>query len=136
MRAWGIGIVIGACRLAASGSAGLEPLLCGGSCNREGRHVRGSSSLVSFLYAAAEQLIGDFDVALAQLEADTRAGRSDVKVQRRGGGGRTIHCIDWRIYAESAAFGATVARACRKKMPSRWKVRSSRPSRIPPSASS
>ncbi|MFO1410455.1 MAG: rhombotarget lipoprotein [Steroidobacteraceae bacterium] len=37
--------------------------------------------------AAAGQLIGHFDAALTQLEADIRAGRSTVKVHHRDGGG-------------------------------------------------
>lgn len=110
--------------------------------------------------AAADQLIAHFDVALTRLEADIQAGKSTVKIHHTGGGGGgggvdlltlaalglvaacalrrrslpTFHCKDRDTYAESAAFGATVARACRKKMPFRWKVRSSRPCRTPPSA--
>jgi len=124
-----------------------------------GSEVAGRRAAADGFDAAADQLIGHFDVALTQLEADVRAGKSTIKLRPRhagvggGGGGavglvtllglgalalivtrrrfrpalRTIHCNDRDIYAESAAFGATAASACRKKMPFRWRVRSSRP---------
>jgi rhombotail lipoprotein len=116
--------------------------------------------------AAAEQLITHFDVALTQLETDIRTGRSELKLRRAdgadagGGAGAlgtaailvltalamhalrrrqcvaltTIHCNGRDTYAEFAAFGAVAAFACRKKMPFRWKARSSRPCRTRPSA--
>lgn len=131
-----------------------------------GSEVAGRRAAAAGFDAAADQLIEHFDVALGQLEADIRAGKSTVKVQARDGGSgggagaldapgvvllgvlvllvirrrpgprsAGIHCNDWDIYARFAALGASAEGACRKKMPFRWKVRSSRPSPTRPSAS-
>jgi rhombotail lipoprotein len=55
-----------------------------------GSEVAGRKAAADSFDAAADQLIEHFDVALTQLQADIRAGKSTVKVQRRdgtGGGG-------------------------------------------------
>ena len=50
MHATSRGFLLVLLMLAVGGCVGLEPLLCGGACNRGGRHNHGSSSLVGFLY--------------------------------------------------------------------------------------
>lgn len=50
MHATSRGFLLVLLMLAVGGCVGLEPLLCGGTCNRGGRHSHGSSSLVGFLY--------------------------------------------------------------------------------------
>lgn len=77
-----------------------------------GSEVAGRKTAAGSFDAAADQLIEHFDVALGQLEADIRAGKSTVKVRRQEGSGGAggAGSFDLRALLGLAALSLAVAR--------------------------